>query len=252
VRVTRRLVLLAVAVAGLAACGDDDSASEATGGAGTSATAATTPAETSGTVSGTVSDSVSGSTAAPPTGLRERCLVRLHGKGGTGGEPSEADGVTILAPTGNADGWGAKQWLYFPDDEYEAARGIVADAVEQCEQVIVNGFSNGAAFAAKLYCRGETFDGRVVGVVVDDPVVDASVEGCAPDPAVTVTLYWTGALDATAQPGWECAEGDWTCEGGTTIGIEAFADAIGVEPLDSPFDAHEWYVDAPETMAWVQ
>jgi hypothetical protein len=82
------------------------------------------------------------------------------------------------------------------------------------------------------------------------PVVDASVEGCAPAPDVAVTLYWTGALKATAQPGWDCAEGDWTCEGGTTIGIDAFTEALGTEVRDSPFDDHQWYVDAPETMAW--
>lgn len=241
-RLMRRLLALVVVGLLAGACGDSsDTTSETTapGSADTTSVAAAAPDTTAGS-------SASTSSGAPS----ERCLVRLHGKGGAGGEPSESDGVTILAPTGNADGWGAKQWLYFPDDQYDAARSIVADAVEPCEQVIVNGFSNGAAFAAKLYCRGETFDGRLVGVVVDDPVVDASVEGCAPAPDVAVTLYWTGALEATAQPGWDCAEGDWTCEGGTTIGIDAFAEALGTEVRDSPFDDHQWYVDAPETMAW--
>ncbi len=181
-----------------------------------------------------------------PRRRAERCLVRLHPKGSEGADTVVTDGVAIVSPTGNAEGWDNRQWLYFPDDEYDAARQIVADSVEGCEQIIVNGFSNGGAFAAKLYCRGETFDGRVTRIVVDDPVVDAAVEGCAPDPAVEVTLYWTGALDDPAQPGWDCSEQDWTCEGGTTIGIDAYAAALGTEVLDSPLDGHEWYQDAPE------
>ena len=117
-------------------------------------------------------------TGAPAaTAHRQRCLVRLHPKGSEGAETVVEDGVAIVAPTGNAEGWDNRQWLYFPDEEYAAAREIVADAVEGCEQVIVNGFSNGGAFAAKLYCQGETFDGRLARVVVDDPVVDAAVEG---------------------------------------------------------------------------
>ena len=219
----RRAVAAALAgILALASCGGDDD----------EATPATSVASSESAVSG------------------GRCLVRLHGKGGAGAATVIDGDVTVVAPTGNADGWGARQWLYFPDEDYDAARGIVADAVAGCDEVIVNGFSNGGAFAAKLYCRAETFDGALVGVVVDDPVVDAGVEGCAPDPAVAVTLYWTGALDATAQPGWDCAEGDWTCEGGTTIGIDAYAAALGTEPLASPYSDHQWYLDAPELTDW--
>ena len=126
----------------------------------------------------------------------ERCIVRLHGKSGTGADTVVEDGVTIISPTGNAEGWGGRQWLYFPEGDYEAARTIVADAVADCEQVILDGFSNGGSFAAKLYCRGETFDGRLVGVVVDDPVTDEGVEGCAARPDLctsrcTGPVRWT-------------------------------------------------------------
>lgn len=176
--------------------------------------------------------------------------MRLHGKGGSGADTVVNDGVTVVSPSGNADGWGARQWLYFPDGEYEAARAIIAEDVASCDQIIVDGFSNGAAFAAKLFCRGESFDGRLVRVVVDDPVVDAAVEGCAPAPSVDVVLYWTGALEGTALPGWDCESGGWTCEGGTTIGIDAYASALGAEVLDSPFDDHQWYLDAPEVADW--
>jgi hypothetical protein len=101
-----------------------------------------------------------------------------------------------------------------------------------------------------LYCQGETFDGRLVRVVIDDPVPDAAVQDCSPDPTVRVTLYWTGALDEQAQPGWDCSEADWTCDGGTTIGIDAYATALGTDVQSSPFDDHQWYTDAPELTAW--
>ncbi|MET0460457.1 MAG: hypothetical protein ABW195_14495 [Ilumatobacteraceae bacterium] len=237
-RTARRSLLVLVALVPLA-CGDDsDSSSGSTGSSG---------------ASGSSAASDDGTAEATPVGTAvtsDRCLVRLHGKGGAGAATVDADGVAVIAPTGNADGWGARQWLYFPDAEYDAARQIVEDAIVGCQHVIVDGFSNGAAFAAKLYCRGETFDGRLVRVVVDDPVVDDAVSGCSPSPDVDLTLYWTGALEDTAQAGWDCAESDWTCEGGSTIGIDAYAAALGVDPQDSPNDDHAWYVDAPELSQW--
>ena len=148
----------------LAACGGDSS----------SDTTSTQPTSTSPT-----------STSPTSTPAAGRCLVRLHGKSGTGADTTFDGDVAVISPTGNAEGWGGRQWLYFPDADYEAARTTVAEAVAGCEQVIVDGFSNGAAFAAKLYCRGETFDGRLVRVVVDDPVVDEGVLGASP------TRRWT-------------------------------------------------------------
>jgi hypothetical protein len=181
---------------------------------------------------------------------RDRCLVRLHGKGGSGAPTTTVGDVTVVAPTGNADGWGARQWLYFPDSEYDAARAVVADSVTGCRHIILDGFSNGGSFAAALYCRGETFEGRLLRVVVDDPVTDHAVDGCAPSPSVAVTLYSTGALDAQAAAGWQCAQSDWTCEGGETIGITAYAAALGAPVQRSPFQDHQPYQDAPELSDW--
>jgi hypothetical protein len=183
----------------------------------------------------------------------QRCLVRLHGKGNHGAEPyTDANGVRVLTPNGNAEGWDDLQWLYFPNNRYNDARDVVAEAIDDadCDAVLVNGFSNGAAFAAKLYCRGETFDGRLVAVVIDDPVVDAAVQGCDPDPDVAVTLYWTGGLVPPAVAGWDCEEEDWTCEGGKTIGIDAYADALDVTAKQSAFTDHQWYQKAPELAEW--
>jgi pimeloyl-ACP methyl ester carboxylesterase len=196
------------------------------------------------------SDDAATDSAATDSATTDRCLLRLHGKGGAGAETVIEDDISVVSPDGNSEGWGARQWLYFPDDDYVAARTVVEDAITGCDQVIINGFSNGGAFAAKLYCRGETFGGRVVGVVVDDPVVDAAVEACAPDPLVDVTLYWTGALEAQAQPGWDCSEADWTCEGGRTIGIDAYAEALRTQAQASPFEDHQWFLDAPELSDW--
>jgi hypothetical protein len=213
------LGLVALVVVGVA-CGDDD-------GAAPSAT-----------------------TAAVSVAPGGRCVVRLHGKGGTGAPTTTAGDVTVIAPTGNSDGWGAKQWLYFPAAQYDGARAVIADAVAGCGPIIVDGFSNGASFAAAMYCRGETFGGRLVRVILDDPVTDHAVDGCDPDPSVAVTLYATGALEKTAPPGWRCAQGDWTCEGGETLGIEAWSEALGVPRQQSPHTDHQPYADPPELSAW--
>jgi hypothetical protein len=200
-----------------------------------------------------------GTTAAPPVGTGStavdsadgRCVVRLHGKGDSGRTREVDDaGVTNVWPDGNAEGWGGRQWLYFPDDRHDEARAVVVDAAASCDEVIINGFSNGASFAAKLYCRGEDLGGRLVRVVVDDPVTDAAVMGCEPSDQVGVALYWTGALEPPAVAGWDCAEGDWTCEGGSTLGIEAYADALGTEVLASVHRDHQWYLDAPALADW--
>lgn len=185
-------------------------------------------------------------TTAPASG--PNCVVRLHGKGGAGSAARERDGYVELAPTGNASGWGGRQWLYFPESGYQAGRAAVANAIDGagCRRVVIDGFSNGAAFAAKLYCRGESFGGRLAGVIVDDPVTDHAVEGCAPASGVRVTLYWTGALQGVAQPGWSCASADWTCEGGSTIGIAAYAAALGTTAKQSPNSGHSAYANPPE------
>ena len=65
----------------------------------------------------------------------------------------------------------------------------VSDAAG-CARVVVHGFSNGASMS----------EGAWTGVIIDDPVTDASTQPCTPAD-VPVTVYWTGALDVTAPPG---------------------------------------------------
>ena len=189
---------------------------------------------------------VAKASAAPAA--EKACVVRMHGKGGGGAATVVAFGISVVRPTGNANGWGGRQWLYEVEGDYRTARGVVVGAVddEGCTRVIIDGFSNGAAFAAKLYCRGETFGGRLASVIIDDPVTDHAVEGCAPARAVAVTLYWTGALAGQSQPGASCAPADWTCAGGSTIGIDAYAAALRTPIKQSPMTGHTPYPGPPE------
>ena len=183
----------------------------------------------------------------------DRCIVRLHGKSG-GGQPTIVDaGVADVSPNGNAEGWGGRQWIYFPDEAYTTARDVVGAAIDsaRCRSAVIDGFSNGGAFAAKLYCRGETFKGRLVGVVVDDPVTDHATSPCAPAPNVKIALYWTGALDNAEAVRFDCKPIDWTCEGDSVIGVAAYAATLGVTAQASPLSDHEPYTDAPELRAWL-
>lgn len=181
------------------------------------------------------------------------CLIRLHGKGDSGGPSSVVDGLGIIQPTGNADGWGDRQWLYADGDDLDEATAIVADAIEGvgCTAVVVHGFSNGGAMAAAMYCAGEDLDQRVVGYIVDDPVTDLSSADCSPAAAVDVVLYWTGALDEAAPPGTDCDSIDWTCAGPTVRGIEAFASDLGITHQASIHDEHVRYDDPPQIAAWL-
>jgi hypothetical protein len=242
----RRTPGMGVVVLALAGCGSDSTVPSAAGTTpGATVTSAPLPTDGEPAEKQPVETLVGGTAT--------RCVVRLHGKGGSGGDTYEADRVTQVFPTGNADGWGARQWIYFPDDSYRAARDIVAAAATGggCDAFVIDGFSNGAAFAAKLYCRGETFDGRLLGVVIDDPVPDNGTAGCAPSPDVRGALYWTTALGPQSRPGTDCEPIDWTCEGGTMVGIEAYAAALGLEVQASPHTEHEWYFDAPELSTWL-
>ncbi len=194
-----------------------------------------------------------GDAPEPAAVSADDCIVVLHGKGGSGADPVVDEGVAFLAPEGNGEGWGGREWRYATDTDLAAGldrvRGVVDDAA--CERVVLNGFSNGAAFAAALVCSGDTLEGRLAGVVIDDPVTDAATVGCSRDPDIPVVVYWTGALDADAPPGTDCASIDWTCAGGSVRGVDAFAADLGVAVTASPFSEHRPHVDAPEPADWL-
>ncbi len=181
------------------------------------------------------------------------CIVRLHGKGDSGASTELVREIAIVSPTGNGEAWGDHQWEYASPDALSEAIAIVTAAIDTvgCSAASVHGFSNGASFAAKLVCSGEDLGGRLRGVVVDDPVTDASGAGCSPADGVELALYWTGALAAAAPAGTDCGSIDWTCEGGSTVGIDAYAATLGVTAQASPHDDHRWNLDAPEPWDWL-
>jgi pimeloyl-ACP methyl ester carboxylesterase len=192
--------------------------------------------------------------AAPllPPGTAKKCVLLLHGKGGNAQPGSVTAGIEYLRPGGNGNGWGGREWRYFPDAGFTQVRETVAGALHAagCGQAIVQGFSNGGAAAAKLYCRGEDFSGRVIGYIVDDPVPDQAVLGCKPRNGIHLRLYWTGGL-AVATDGWSCAAQDWTCEGGHTIGIARYARELGTDVAPSIHTTHAEYASPPEVAAWL-
>ena len=216
-----RAALLAL---GVAACGGDD-------GAGGDATVS--------------------APSAPVTA--DECVVWLHGRGDRGQAPVVDRGVAHLSPAGNGEWEGGRQWLYATASDLAAATTVVTEAIEsaECDRVVLHGFSNGAAFAAKLYCRGSDFDGRLRGVVIDDPVTDASVDGCSPSDRVDAVLYWTTALESQAPAGTACDTIGWTCEGPTVIGVDAYAAALGLPITPSVHVEHRPYPDPPPIAVWL-
>ncbi len=181
----------------------------------------------------------------------ERCLVRLHGRSGEGAEPVEVGDHAEVSPTGNGTAEGGFQWLYGTDEDLAQASDRVEawiDAVG-CQEVILNGFSNGGGLLGALHCSGETFDGRVVGVVIDDPVPDEGVVGCDADPTIPVTVFWTGGL-TEAVAGTSCDEIGFTCAGDVLLGIDDYAEALGSSVTASPHSDHQWNRQASETTAW--
>ncbi|MBX7100879.1 MAG: hypothetical protein K1X89_24405 [Myxococcaceae bacterium] len=159
-----------------------------------------------------------------PTG--PRCLVLLHGRSGTGAPTQTVSGYRVVMPDGNqAYGGGGLVWIYFPASEYAAmAAGVRAAIPADCGRIVLRGFSNGASAAAKLFCRGETFGGRLLGVIVDDPVMDDGTQGCAPGAKVPVEVYATGALPAGP---YQCSSNGFTCEGGEVVSASTYVSRLG-------------------------
>lgn len=191
-------------------------------------------------------------TTTPPADGK-RCLVYLHGKGGAGGPTRVTDtGLTVLSPNGNGEGWGALQWVYDSDDALAQASASIVTSIdtEACALVVVHGFSNGASMAAALHCAGNDFGGRLVGVVIDDPVADAATRDCDPATA-NVVLYWTGALAGAAPVGTNCDQIDWTCAGPVIRGIDAYASDLGIDVTQSPHTDHQWNFETELPAIWL-
>jgi pimeloyl-ACP methyl ester carboxylesterase len=193
-------------------------------------------------------------TALPAEPLGDgSCVIWIHGRSDRGAAATVVDGRAEVSPDGNAVFGDGFEWRYGTPGELDEAAAIVEAALDAagCDAAVLAGFSNGAAFVAALHCSGRTFDGRVTGVVVDDPVTDEAVVGCDPADGVPVAVYWTEALAGQSAPGTRCDDIGFTCSGDELIGIDAYAAALGVAPLASPFTEHRWHRDAPEIDEWL-
>ncbi len=190
-------------------------------------------------------------TSFPPEFTSALCEIRIHGRTDQGAAPRRADGYVVVSPDANeAFEQGGRVWVYDSPGTFKAARARVETAIDEagCSKAVLHGFSNGAAFAAKLACSGETFDGRLAGVVVDDPVTDNSSPDCEPDGGVPIVVYWTGSLPDEGS----CQELGWTCAGGDElVGIEGFAERLGASVEASPESEHVIFDDPPEIRQWL-
>ena len=186
----------------------------------------------------------------PPSAGGARCRVNLHGKSGLGQPTYQSGDVTVISPNGNHNSsWGNLEWLYFPEGGYQEVRTIISNAInaQTCGQVVVNGFSNGGGAAAKLYCRGETFGGKVVGIFINDPVPDAGTDSCTPNVA-NVHLFRSGSLEG-AIVGGDCAGMDWTCEGGVLYPLATYVSKLHLNSNQYDFDQNAGHSESPQTDA---
>jgi pimeloyl-ACP methyl ester carboxylesterase len=173
---------------------------------------------------------VAPTTNAPPVN-GNRCLVFLHGMGGTGSAIYRNDNVWWVQPAGNYWAAGGLSW------DYVTASGFVANVANiraqisaaGCGQVVLVGFSNGGGLASRTLCSGETFGGRLVGVILDDPVVDSAPLGCSNAAGVQVAMLYTSWMAGIGAQGGACDPG-WVCLG-NRMTVTNYASAVGASAV---------------------
>lgn len=193
------------------------------------------------------------SAVSPAVTTGQGCILSLHGAGTA--PPSEfnlwGEGIWFLKPhSGNTTF--PYFWLYDgphnealdPGDDQQPyddlvayLRGVLDD--HDCGPTLLYGASNGGGFAAKLYCKGEDFDGRVWGVIVDDPVPDAGVVGCSPSPNVQRSMFVHSTEVITEAERFvdnRCSQSPtleftWYCEDDTGFDLAEYEAHIGQESL---------------------
>src|SRR3954452_11434437 len=55
-----------------------------------------------------------------------KCVVLLHGKGGSGRANATTGNILYVSPAGNGAGWCGREWIYFPDERYQEMRTSIA------------------------------------------------------------------------------------------------------------------------------
>ena len=184
----------------------------------------------------------------PPSGEVPRATARQGRRPGR--RRRRTGDVTVIAPTGNADGWGAKQWLYFPADQYAAARDIVR---RRASRAAGRSSSTGSPTAPR-----------------SPPPCTAtarpSAGGCAghrrrpghrprrrrlhAGPGVGVTLYATGALERHGAAGLEVRDGRLDVRGWRDDRHRCLRGEARDPRRQSPHTDHQPYLDAPDTTQW--
>lgn len=190
-----------------------------------------------------------GSTNPPVSG--KKCTVVLHGAGG--GSIGSSDWgrynnqpvalVQPRSPQGNF--WlydGPHNGQYDPTsstDEtyYNEAVTTITNAANNAGctgSILLMGQSNGGAMAAKMYCRGNTLNGRLAGLILDDPVPDQAVLNCA-KPALKYRVYLysdelTNEANQASGVGYRCSSmpSYWYCDNDTALPRTQFEQAIGL------------------------
>lgn len=187
------------------------------------------------------------------TARQSGCILSLHGAGTPPGSivNSWRGGLLYLQPhSGNPEPpW---FWLYDgphntrrdPGDSDKPYNDLVAMLTETldahgCGPTMLYGASNGGGFAARIYCSGEDFDGRLWGVFVDDPVPDAGVVGCSPSPRVERSLFVHSTEVVTEAARFRnnrCSRSPtlqwpWYCQDDTGFDLEEYEAHIGQESV---------------------
>ncbi len=208
----------------------------------------------------------SGAVTHPPVIEGKKCTLQLSGAGlSNNGEQDVTNAVgyvQVTPPKLVHDEYPGERrafWEYdgphtydqtpeTGDAEYIEHRDSVAAFLDDrgCGPTMVVGGSNGGGFAAKLYCRGEDFGGRVWGYSLKDPVWDHGVLGCTPSSNIShklaVRSIWLKRLAEGTAPEYRCDEisevdvhdqfagenGDWYCEDNRTMSQADWEAATGI------------------------
>lgn len=192
-------------------------------------------------------------TVSPPA-AGKKCTIVLHGAGGGSIGSSDwgrynGQAVSLVQPRSpNGNFWlydGLHNFQYDPTsstDEtyYNDTVASITDAVNAAGctgSLLLMGQSNGGAMAAKMYCRGYNFNGRLAGLILDDPVPDQAVLNCRPQSLkYKVYLYSDGLTNEANQAapvGYRCSSmpSGWYCENDTALPRTQFEQAIAITGL---------------------
>lgn len=189
-------------------------------------------------------------TTTPPAPNGKKCTAFLHGAGGyadfaeTWGQYNSQP-VTIVFPRSpQGQFWeydGPHDFQYDPSSQtdeqsYNAVVTRIKTSLSSdgCTgPLLLVGGSNGGAAAAKIYCRGETFEGRLQGIILDDPVPDQAVLNCSRQnlkfKVYTYSDELTNEANQAGGVSYRCKDmpSQWYCENDTALSRARFEQEIG-------------------------